>query len=115
MYNSLNEIPIFLYCLRTGLLIGICYEMFRLFRLSGNRIVNGIIDAAFGIIAVSAAALTLLYCNDGILRAYEFAGMFIGAFIYYKYPGRLIRMAFAAIRVRMEQKRRTKHGGHSKA
>lgn len=98
MHNALNEIPIFLSCLRTGLLTGVLYEILSLFRLSGKRVLCAVIDVVFGLAATAAAALTLLYCDYGRIRLYELVAMILGAFIIHRYPGKLIRSAFAAIK-----------------
>lgn len=100
MHNALNEIPILLYCLRTGLIIGICYDLLGFFRLSGRKLLNAIIDVCFGIFAAAAAGLTLLYCDSGIIRLYEFFGMFAGAFLFHEYPGKLLQTVIAGIRIR---------------
>lgn len=100
MHNALNEIPILLYCLRTGLIIGICYDLLGFFRLSGRKLLNALIDICFGLFATAAAGLTLLYCDSGIIRLYEFFGMFAGAFLFHEYPGKLLRTIIASIRIR---------------
>lgn len=104
MHNALNEIPILLYCLRTGFIIGICYDLLGLFRLSGKKVMSAIIDVCFALFAITAAALTLLYCDDGIIRLYELVSMFIGALIFHEYPGRLLRTTIAGIRMKLNNR-----------
>lgn len=101
MQNSLAEIPIFLYCLRTGLIIGIIYDVMRLFRFRQGRIVNGMVDVIFGLIAVALSALTFFYCDYGKLRLYEFLGLGLGAWLYLFFPSRLIRHVFSSIMLRI--------------
>lgn len=104
MHNALNEIPILLYCLRTGLIIGTCYDLLGFFRLSGRKLLNALIDICFGLFATAAAGLTLLYCDSGIIRLYELFGMLAGAFLFHEYPGKLLRTVIAGIRIRTARK-----------
>lgn len=97
MRNNLNEIPIFLYCIRCGIIIGILYDLFRIIRRSNHPVLTGIADSLFGICAIAMAGLTFLYCDNGNLRFYSFFGMFLGAAIYQKYPGKLIRTSIAKL------------------
>ena len=101
MQNSLTEIPIFLYCLRTGLVMGIIYDVMRLFRIRQGKIVNGIGDVIFGLIAVALSALTLCYCDYGKLRLYEFLGLGLGVWLYRFFPSRLIRHAFSSMMLKI--------------
>ena len=101
MQNSLAEIPIFLYCLRIGLVMGIIYDAMRLFRIRRGKIVSGAVDVIFGLIAVALSALTLFYCDYGKLRLYEFLGLGLGVWLYLFFPSRLIRHAFSSMMLRI--------------
>ncbi len=106
MYNTLSELPKFLGALYGGLVIGLLYDVFRLFRLpfSKLRLVVGLLDALFYAAAGVVAALTLLYVNDGAPRIYLFLGLALGAFLYVKTVSRLFSAMFKAISTAFRKK-----------
>lgn len=103
MNTTLNEIPIFLYCLRTGLLAGVFYEILFPFRLYGKKFITGITDVLYALITSAGAWLTLLYCNNGKIRLYELIAMILGAIIVHKYPGRLIKQTYSKIKLKLRR------------
>ncbi len=106
MYNTLSELPKFLGALYGGLVIGLLYDVFRLFRLpfSKLRIVVGILDALFYAVAGVVAALTLLYVNNGAPRVYLLLGLALGAFLYVKTVSRLFTAIIKAISTAFSKK-----------
>ena len=112
MQNNLNEIPIFLCCLWSGLAIGIIYDVFRIPRMLHNKFITAVSDLLFGISALALAVITVLYCDDGALRLFTVSGFIAGALIWQMLPGRLIRYCLAKIRTKMSfarnGKRKTK-------
>lgn len=105
MHNNLNEIPIFLYCLRCGLIIGIVYDIFRIPRRIRSKLVIGIADTLFGAFACAASALTLLYCDNGTIRLYSLFGIALGALVWQLLPGRLLRSCAARVSVTLRSRR----------
>ncbi len=103
MSTTLNEIPIFLYCLRTGLLAGILYEMLAIIRLHGNKYLSGVTDVVYAVIVSVGAWLTLLYCNNGKIRLYEISAMVLGAIIVHKYPGKLIKQGYLRLKLKLRR------------
>ena len=105
MHNNLNEIPIFLYCLRCGLIIGVAYDIFRIPRRIQSAIVIGIADTLFGLFACAASAATLLYCDNGTIRMFSLFGIALGALIWQLLPGRLLRSCIARVSVTLRSRR----------
>ncbi|MCE5235797.1 MAG: spore cortex biosynthesis protein YabQ [Clostridiaceae bacterium] len=99
IYNTLAELPKFLGALYGGLVIGVLYDVFRLFRLPfrKRRVVTGVVDALFYAAAGVVAAVTLLYVNDGAPRVYLLGGLALGAFLYVSFVSRLFTALFRAV------------------
>lgn len=97
MHTNLNEIPILLCCLWCGLAIGILYDVFRLLRRIRSVIVTAIADLLFGLLAFAMLFAVLLYCDDGRVRLFSLFGVLLGAVLWQRLPGRLIRSCFARV------------------
>lgn len=105
MNTTLNEIPIFLYCLRTGLLAGIFYEALSIFRSYRNKYLTGITDVLYALIVSVGAWFTLLYCNNGKIRLYELSAMVLGAVIVHKYPGKVIKQTYLKLKLKLRRQK----------
>lgn len=99
IYNTLAELPKFLGALYGGLVTGVLYDVFRLFRLPFRKLkaVNAAVDALFYAAAGVVAAITLLYVNDGAPRVYLLLGLALGAFLYLRFVSRLFTALFRAV------------------
>lgn len=74
----------FLIDILTGLLVSVCYDLFRSFRHRIQRIKpNAILDILFWLFAGFLILSALFYNSDMALRAYEFLGILTGVFFYF--------------------------------
>ncbi len=105
MHNNFSEIPIFFYCLRCGFAIGLLYDLFRFLRIGRGIILTTVSDTLFGCAAMGMIGWTFYYCDNGNLRLYGLIAIVIGATVYQKLPGRLIRLSIARIKRLIRDKR----------
>lgn len=105
MHNNLDELPVLLSCIYSGIAVGIIYDIFRLMRITANAFMTHVADLLFGIAAVGIAALTLVYADNGTVRLFSLLGIACGALCWQLFPGRLIRMLIS--RLKNAVKRRT--------
>lgn len=77
---------VFLTSIYSGLLIGIVYDVYRVFRyfLKPKKVATWIEDLIFWILIAFIVFLVLIKSTWGELRGYIFFGLFIGAFLYFK-------------------------------
>jgi spore cortex biosynthesis protein YabQ len=75
-----------------GALFGAVYDIFRVLRLAipSGRVAVFLEDVAFFLFCAAAAFLFLLAENDGVIRAFLFAGEIIGAALYALTLSRLV-------------------------
>ena len=74
-----------------GIIIGIIYDIFRLFRyIFASSIFDALFDIMFYVIALFVTAISFFYINNGIFRLYILAGLLIGVLLYIKYTSKLI-------------------------
>lgn len=105
MHNNFSEIPIFFYCLRCGFAIGILYDFFRFLRFGRGVVLTAASDSLFGCTAMGMVCWTFYYCDNGNIRLYGLLAIVIGAIVYQKLPGKLIRLSIARIKRSIRQKR----------
>lgn len=108
MQNNLNEIPVFFCCLWCGFALGIIYDVFRLLRISGGRLVTAAADTLFGIIAAAVTAGALLYCDHGKVRLFTLFAVVSGALLWQILPGKLLRMTLSRIKNGLKRKKQNK-------
>lgn len=86
------QIYSFLGTIITGLVLGILFDFYRVFRIitRPKKILTLLGDIIFGLLATVAVFLILLYSNWGEFRLYVFIGMIIGIFFYYNLLSRWI-------------------------
>lgn len=87
----MGEFPALCAALYGGLLMGALYDALRPLRLLfKGRFWNGLLDAIYYALIFCLAALTLLYVNGGVPRAYLLLGMCLGAYFYARLVSRFI-------------------------
>ena len=82
----------FLYSAVLGILLGILYDIIRLFRsyTSGGRIITALFDFIFWLLATTALLMfVLVYCG-GRMRWYVLFGAFCGGFVYVSAFGEIV-------------------------
>lgn len=74
----------FLFSVVGGMVIALVYDAFRVFRraVKTGSVVTGVQDSLFWLLVSAIMFLTVLYSNDGELRAYLFVGTFLGLVLY---------------------------------
>jgi len=79
-----EELFIFFATIYGGILIGLIYDLYRIFRrvFRPKKIATLVEDLIFWIVTGAAAFFVLLFSNDGELRFYTFLGFAIGAMLY---------------------------------
>ena len=85
MDNSIDvQLYIFLTLFYDGLIIGLLFDMYRVFRLyyKPNKIITFIQDLLFWIVIVAVTFYFLLKSNSGELRGYNFVGLILGVVLY---------------------------------
>ncbi len=106
MHNNLDELPVFLCCIYSGLAIGIIYDAFRLIRLVRNAFFTHVADLLFGITAIGIAAATLLYADNGSIRLFSLFGIVCGALCWQLFSGRFLRMLISKVKNTFKRKTR---------
>lgn len=91
MINNLDELPIFLVCMWSGLLLGAVYELLALIRRLNRMTITVFADIAFSMIMFAVCAYTLIYCDNGHLRLYSVIGFAVGFILFRLFPAKLIR------------------------
>ncbi len=93
MDNSLKvQSYIFLTLVYGGLLVGLVYDLYRVFRyfLKPKKIATIIEDVLFWFIVTIVVFFVLIESTWGELRGYIFVGLFIGVFLYFKFLSKII-------------------------
>ena len=80
-----SQIYIFICALLCGALISFVFDIFRIFRkmVKTSPLIVGLQDIIFWLIAAMLLFSYIFMTNNGELRLFEFAGVFVGAFIYF--------------------------------
>lgn len=92
LVNTPRQLELFGYSLVFGVLLGVLYDVFRIFRLIflKNKVAVIFQDILFWVIAGFGTFLFFLATNFGHIRFYMLLGMLIGALAYYLTIGRLV-------------------------
>lgn len=95
-YSVSHEALVFAAMTAGGVAAGILFDIMRSLRegFSSGRIFTHITDALFWLAAGTVTVWLLVRFNDGILRMYEFFGMFLGGFLYFLTLSPFIKKAF---------------------
>ncbi len=82
-----------------GVVFGVLFDVMRAVRcgFGAGKLITNITDALFITASGVAVVYLLIRFNDGILRMYEFAGIFLGGFLYFFTVSTFIRRIFDAI------------------
>ena len=91
-FNIRSETIIFLASINTGLIAGMIYDCYRVFRYYSkpNKILSFIEDLIFWLIISLVFFFTLIRTTEGILRGYLFVGFILGIGIYFKLVSKYI-------------------------
>jgi len=85
----------------TGVLIGICFDVYReigrMFKLKKIKIISDLFDLLFWLTAAGVSFVILLFVCHGEVRAYGFLGMGLGLFLYMSHLTDYGRKAFGLI------------------
>ena len=81
---SLNQLHIFLLFILTGIIIGILFDIFRIFRKSfkSSDIITYIQDFLFWITTGCILLFSIFTFNNGELRGYIFVGIILGLILH---------------------------------
>lgn len=81
---SLNQLYTFLLFILTGIVIGIVFDIFRIFRRSfkTNDIINYIQDILFWFVTGCILLFSIFTFNNGELRGYIFIGIILGLVLH---------------------------------
>lgn len=93
MDNSLKvQSYIFLTSIYGGLLVGLVYDLYKVFRhfLKPKKIATIIEDILFWVIITIVVFTVLIKSTWGELRGYIFIGLFIGVFLYFKLISKIL-------------------------
>ena len=105
MYNNLNEFPLILGCLWVGFVLGIGYDLLRLFRIRRGAIATAVCDLAFAALFFGLTGSALLMLDSGRLRAYSIPVVLLGFLVWQYAPGRLIRVELSSLVSRLRARR----------
>ena len=97
-FNIRGETIVFLVSINTGLIAGMIYDVYRVFRYFSkpNKILSAIEDFIFWLIISLVFFFTIIKSTEGILRGYLFFGFILGIGIYFKLISKYI---FVFIRI----------------
>lgn len=93
MDNSLKvQSYIFLTSIYGGLLVGLVYDLYKVFRyfLKPKKIATIIEDVLFWFVITIIVFTVLIKSTWGELRGYIFIGLFMGVFLYFKFISKVI-------------------------
>lgn len=81
---SLNQLYIFLLFILTGIVIGIVFDIFRIFRRSfkTNDIITYVQDFLFWLVTGCILLFSIFTFNNGGLRGYIFIGIILGVLLH---------------------------------
>lgn len=84
--NIINQFYIFLISINYGLILGVIYDLYRVFRYYSKpkKILTAIEDILFWLIIASIIFFFLFNKTDGIIRGFVILGFIIGFIIYLK-------------------------------
>lgn len=106
MHDNLSEIPVLLCCLWAGTLLGIIYEVLRLFRRSGRKAAEIAADLLFSVCFFVVASAVLLFADSGRLRPQYLLAILAALLVWIYFPGRLVRSMVQHIANRCKRRNR---------
>lgn len=82
--NSLNQLQLFMLFIANGILIGVLFDLFRIFRKSfkTSNLITYIQDILFWILTGLLLIYFIFVFNNGEIRGYIFIALFFGIAIY---------------------------------
>lgn len=78
LFVSTRQAPLFAVFICLGVILGIIYDIFYLFRLKRKGVLIHISDVVFSLIFFVITALTVFLFNSGKLEIYFFLAIFLG-------------------------------------
>ncbi|MBR3299022.1 MAG: spore cortex biosynthesis protein YabQ [Clostridia bacterium] len=91
MHDNMGELPVLLCCLWAGTLLGIIYEVLRLFRRSGRKAAEIAADLLFSVCFFVVVSAVLLFADSGRLRPQYMLAILAALIVWVYFPGRLVR------------------------
>lgn len=82
LFETSGQAVVFLMTVYGGLLMGLCYDVFRMLRTLLVRL-SPLLDIILALIFTFIAAFILLRAADGVLRLYMALGFVCGATLYF--------------------------------
>jgi len=94
-----NQAYLFLVFSLTGVVIGILFDIFRIFRktIKTHNILTYIEDILFWILTGLLVLYNIWYFNDGEIRIYMFLGIILGTLIYMSTLSKFVILIFSTI------------------
>ena len=94
MDSTLNQPYILLATLYGGMIAGLVYDIFRIFRRKNgtSKLWTAIIDSTFVIVLFLVVSIVLYYAVDLAIRPYNFIGIGLGAAIYLSAVSPILRL-----------------------
>ena len=100
-----EQIYVFLVTLYGGIIIGLIYDLYRIFRgiFNPKKIATMIEDFIFWMVISIAAVSILIFGNDGELRFYTFLGFVLGALLYNRLLSRIVIKSIVIILITIKR------------
>ena len=100
LFQTIGQIPIFLWMIGTGVLMGALYAFFGAVRhlLQAGFWLSLVCDAVFGLLASAMLIISLILVNHAQIRAYMFLGLICGLTLFALGPYPLLRRFSKALR-----------------
>lgn len=94
-----HELTVFAIMALCGVVFGVIFDIMRVIRAmaKAGRAVTDITDLLFVLISGTVIVYMLIKFNDGILRMYEFIGIFLGGLIYFLTVSKAVRCVLGHI------------------
>ncbi len=78
LFETTRQLPLFAVCICSGVILGVIYDVFYIFRRKRKGILLHVSDILFSLIFFVLTALTIQLFNSGRLEIYLFLGIFLG-------------------------------------
>jgi len=100
MDSTLNQPYILLATMYGGMIAGLVYDLFRVFRKKSgtSKLWTAIIDSFFVIVLFLVVSIVLYYAVDLAIRPYNFIGIGLGGAIYLSAVSPILRLIYKKIR-----------------
>lgn len=87
-----GQIDTFLYTLLTGIILGVIFDFYRVFRgiCRPHIWITSITDLMYWLLATILVFVALLVGNSGEVRLYVFIGLLLGVVLYYRLASRVV-------------------------